>query len=278
MIPTLTVARDLIREALARRWFLALGFAITALLGVIAAGLSMEVVDGALSATRLFGDVVDTDIVAADVALRPVFRASAYVIFYGGLAFGILACADFGPELLSPGRIEHLLSLPIGRAALLLGTYCGVLCVIASAALYGAAGMTAILGLKTGVWTPRLLVTAPLGALTFAAIYGVMLSGAVFVRSAALTTLAGGLLFISGIFAGYRAEVALVFEGGLGRAVFEVWSAFIPPVSAIADGAAAISASSPVDLPELSRRVAGTVVFGAAALAVGLWRFERKDF
>ena len=86
MTPVLAIAMDLWREAASRRWFLVLGFGLTAFLLAMASSLEIEVVDGALAATRLFGDAVfGTDIRAADVALRPVFLAAAYVIFYGGL-------------------------------------------------------------------------------------------------------------------------------------------------------------------------------------------------
>ena len=96
-----------------RRWFLALGLAITVILFIMGAALRLDVVDGALAATRLFGRELHTNIRSVDVALRPVFQAASYIVFYGGLLFGILSCADFAPSLLSPGRIEHLLSLPV---------------------------------------------------------------------------------------------------------------------------------------------------------------------
>src|SRR5207244_9209533 len=125
-----------------RRWFLALGVVITLVVVVLGLALRMEVVDGALAATRLFGRVVGHDIRSAEGAMRPVFQALAYVIFYGGLGFGVRACADFGADLLSPGRIEHLLALPIRRVELLAGTYLGVVTLSVVGALYGAGAFT----------------------------------------------------------------------------------------------------------------------------------------
>ena len=55
MRTSLAVAADLIREAMKRKWFLGLAIAITALLVTLGLSLRMEVVDGALAATRLFG-------------------------------------------------------------------------------------------------------------------------------------------------------------------------------------------------------------------------------
>src|SRR6185295_66063 len=137
----LAVAADLIREATKRKWFLGLAIAITAVLVTLSLSLRMDVVDGALAATRLFGKLTRGPIQSVDVALRPVFMAVAAVVFYGGSVFGIIACADFAPTLLSPGRIEHLLALPVRRWQLLAGTFLGVLALSLAAALYGSGGL-----------------------------------------------------------------------------------------------------------------------------------------
>lgn len=276
---TLAIARDLIREAVSRRWFIVLAGVITLFLGSITLGLNMEVVDGALAATRFFGEHVQADVQAADVALRPVFQATSYVIFYGGIAFGIVACSDFGPSLLAPGRIEHLLSLPIRRPSLLAGTMLGVWLVIACASMYGALGVMVILGLKTGVWTPELLMTGLLASVTFVAIYGVMLMAAVFVRSAAISASIGLAVFTAGIISGYRDSMQPLFsEEGVWRWVFRATTTFMPPISSIADAAASYAGSNPVDGSALSRQLAGTAIYGIAALAIAIWKLEQVDF
>lgn len=274
----LVVAMDLLREAAARKWFLALGAATTLALVLVGAALRLEVVDGALAATRFFGSSMDGDIRAVDVALRPVFEAAAYLVFYGGAAFGVLACAGFGPSLLAPGRIEHLLSLPIRRHELLGGTLLGVIALSLIGALYGTGGLTIILGVKTGYWSPRLVVAGLLASLSFASIYAVMLSSALFVRSAPLAGALGGILFAAGIAAGHRGELAALFEPGVGRWLFEVVTAPLPRLSTIAEAAGDLAASRQIDLLALVRLLAGQVVFGLAAFALGAWRFERKDF
>src|SRR5439155_19854827 len=110
--------------------------------------------------TRLFGKDVPSPIMSVDVFLRPIYEGTAYLIFYGGTVFGILACSDFAPSLLSPGRIEHLLSLPVRRWELLLGTFLGVMVISLLGALYGATGLVIILGIKSGYWTIRPLAAA----------------------------------------------------------------------------------------------------------------------
>ncbi|MGK3961516.1 hypothetical protein WMF38_51470 [Sorangium sp. So ce118] len=278
MKTVLAIALDLLREAASRRWFLALGAGITLLLGVVGLTLRMDVVDGALAATRLFGQVVRTDITSVDVALRPIFRAAAYVIFYGGLAFGVVACADFAPSLLAPGRIEHLLALPVQRWELLAGTFLGVLGLAMAGALYGAGGLTLLLAVKTGVWTLRPVLAALLASVTFAALYGSMLAAAVFARSAALSAATGGALFIAGIVAGYRDHLATFFEPGAPRALFRAVTALLPRVSTLANTSADLAASAPVEALDLGSQLAGIAVFGLAAVAFGIWGFEQKDF
>ncbi len=275
---TLIVARDLLREASSRRWFLALGLGITLVLVVIGLSLRMDVVDGALAATRLFGKPLHTNIRAADLALRPVFQASAYMIFYGGLAFGIVSCADVGPSLLAPGRIEHLLSLPVRRWELFAGTFLGVLALALIGALYGAGGLVLIFGVKTGVFTLRPIVAALLASVTFSALYGAMLTAAIAARSASLSAGVGTLLFGLGIVAGYRDKLSDFFDSGVSRGIFRGLTLFLPRVSTIANAAASIAGSEPIDMSALFTQLLGIAIFGLAALSLGIHLFERKDF
>lgn len=278
MRTTLTVAGDLLREAASRKWFLGLALAITAILLTIGFSLKLEVVDGALAASRLFGKTLRNDIQSVDVVLRPLLKAAAYLIFYVGMAFGIIATADFAPGLLSPGRIEHLLAQPVRRWELLLGTFLGVMVLAFMASLYGAIGFTLILGFKAGLWAWGMIIAAGLAAISFCAVYAAMLATALFVRSAAVSAAVGFLLFISGIFAGYRHDVMKAFEAGFGRTAFQAYTAILPRVSSLADAGADIAASLPVELRSLSSMLIGVVVFGFGLLSLGVYRFEQKDF
>jgi Cu-processing system permease protein len=277
-VKAFAIAADVLREASSRRWLLALGVAVTIALILIAFSLRLDVVDGALAATRLFGSDLHLNIRAAEVAMRAVFSAAAYVIYYGGLPFGILICADFAPRLLAPGRVEHLLALPIRRWELLAGTLLGVLTLSTGAALYGAGGLAIILGIKTGVWTLGPLLAAVLAGVSFSAVYAAMLTTAVFVRSAALSDFVGFLLFGFGVMASYRDQIVRFFRPGLTTSLVRGGLSIMPPIAALGDAAARIAGSAEVQLPRLMALIAGVLVFGAAVFAVGALRFDRKDY
>ena len=272
------VALDLLREAASRRWFLALGSALTVLLVGVAFALRLDVVDGVIAATRLFGTALDTDIRPTDVAMAALYRGVAYVVFYCGLAFGIIACADFAPSLLAPGRIEHLLSLPVRRWQLLLGTFIGVVVLAFGGSLYGAGGLAVVLGIKTGVWTAGPILAALIASASFVCLYGAMLTAAVFVRSAALSAALGFVLLVAGIVAGSRRTLALLFEEGWGRSLFETLTIPLPRLSLLAHLGADLASSRPVDSGVLGRHLVALLLFALACVAVGVWRFEGKDY
>jgi Cu-processing system permease protein len=277
-VRTFAVARDLLREALARKWVLGLLAGITAVLVLIGLGLELEVVDGALAASRLFGRAMNPDIRAADVALRPLFEAVSYVVFYGGTAFGILACADFAPTLLAPGRIEHLLSLPVRRAELVLGTFLGVEALMLVGALYGGGGLALIVWAKTGVLGAVPLLAAALAAAGFAAIYSVMTLSAFLARSAALSAALGAAAYLGTIVAGHRAAIAPMFEPGVRREAFLLLTAPLPRLPELARAAAGLANGLAPDPGRLGVQLGGTALFALAVLALAIAVFERKDF
>jgi Cu-processing system permease protein len=203
---------------------------------------------------------------------------ASQIVFWGGLAFGVLSCADFAPALLSPGRIEHLLSLPVRRWELLVGTFLGVLALAAGGAVYASAGLVLVLGGKTGVWTGWPVVSAVLAAVAFGGVYAGMLAVTVWVRSAALSAAAGASLVVLGLLATHRRSLLDLMGQGLGRTVFAGLTAVVPPLGRMADAAGALASSAPLAPGGLVRLVLGTLAFAAALLAVAVWRFERRDF
>lgn len=272
------VAFDLLLEASRRKWFLALFGAITLVLLVLGFSLQLDVVDGAIAGSKLFGAFLSKDIVSANRVLSALYTATAFVSFYGGAFFLAIACSDFAPELLSPGRIEHLLSLPVARWQLLFGTFVGVVTLAAAGTLYGACGLTVLLGVKTGVWNWNLVLGSAVGWVGFCALYAVMLTVNFFVRSAALSGALAVVTLILGVVASFRESIAVAMNPGVGRTIFSWAMLPIPRLGTLASVSADIAASTPVDAQIVGRLLGGCLIFSVALLSVAAWRFERKDF
>lgn len=274
----LRVAFDLLLEAARRKWFLALFGAITLILLVLGFSLQLEVVDGAIAGSKFFGALLFDDIVSTNQVMSGVFQVTAFLSFYGGAFFLAIACSDFAPELLAPGRIEHLLSLPVARWQLLFGTYLGVIALAALGVLYGAGGLTVLLGVKTGVWNLQLMLGSGVGWVGFCALYAVMLTSNFFVRSAALSGALGVVTLILGVVASYRESIAIAINEGFGRELFSWAMLPIPRLGTLATVASRMAASEPVEAELVSRLLVGCFIFSAALLSVAAYRFERKDF
>jgi Cu-processing system permease protein len=251
---------------------------VTVLLLVAAFALKLEVVDGALAASRFFGGRVTDEIRPAEVALRPLFEGVSYAVFYAGTLFGILACADFAPTLLAPGRIEHLLALPVRRWEIVAGTFLGVLVLVLGGALYGGGGLALVVWAKTGVFGAAPVVSAMLAAAAFAAVYAVMLLSALLARSAALSAAAGAATWILGIVAGNRRTLAPLFREGPGRDLFLAATAPLPRISELARAGARVAEGLPLEGRLLAAQLGATALFALALLALAAGLFERKDF
>lgn len=272
------VAFDLLLEAARRRWFLALFGAITLVLLVLGLSLQLEVIDGAIAGSQLFGSMLSHDIVSANQVMTGLYRATAYASFYGGSFFLAIACSDFATDLLAPGRIEHLLSLPISRWQLLFGTYVGVITLAALAVLYGAGGLSILLGVKTGIWNARLLMGSGVGWVGFCSIYAVMLTVNFFVRSAAMSGAFGVLTLILGVVASFRESIAVAMNEGFGKLLFSWAMLPLPRLGTLATVSAKLAASEPIEVELLTRLLAGCLIFSTAILSIAAWRFQEKDF
>jgi Cu-processing system permease protein len=278
MNQVIRVAIDLLLEAARRKWFLALFGGITAVLVLLGACLELDVVDGTIAGSKLFGAVFSQDIVSTKRALGGVYVATAYLGFYGGALFLSLSCSDFATELLAPGRIEHLLSLPIARWQLLFGTFLGVISLALLGALYGAGGITLLLGSKTGEWNFTLLWGAGVGWVGFVAMYAVMLTSAFFVRSAALSGALGVTTLVAGIFASFRESISVAMKPGVGRVLFSWLMLPFPRLGTLATVSARLAADEPFDGSVVAGLLAGCFIFSAALLSIAAFRFERRDF
>ncbi len=276
MRSTLCVAGDLLREALHRRFLLALLLAITLVAGVLGWTLQLEVIDGVLAGTRLFGSALSHDLTATDLAMRPVYSAAALFLYVLGSLFGVLVCSDFAPELFAVGRIEQLLALPLRRSQLVVGTYLGVMALALACALYAGLLFTLLFGWKSGVWSWCILAGGLAGCLAFSALYAAMLLCAVFVRSAALSAVVGVVLLVVGLGVA-RPDFAAVFEVGTVRNLFIAAVSFVPRFWLLGRLGPVAGGFEPLST-EIVRAAAATLIFAGSCVMLAIWRVERRDY
>lgn len=272
------VALDLLVEAFRRKWFLGLFGAITLVLLGLGLSLELDVVDGAIAGSKLFGAVLSDDILMGQSVLQRLTAAVAVTSFYLGALFLTVSCSDFAVELLSPGRIEHLLSLPIARWQLLFGTWLGVVSLAGLGTAYGAVGLTLVLGVKSGLWMWGLVQASALGWVGFCSIYAAMLATTFFVRSAAASSAAGIGTLVLGVVSSTREQIAHVLTPGPQRWLFRAVVMPIPRLADLSVLSSHVAMGLPVAPGTLVQSVAACAVFSAALLAIATWRFERRDF
>lgn len=276
---SLYVALDVLSEAIARRYMIALFAVISAFLVLLLFALNLEVVDGALAATRLFGKQVEgAPMIAVDVALAGVFQALAWVVFYGGLIFGIVVTADIAPRMLAPGRVELLLSLPVRRVELVVGTYLGVLAICVLATAFATGGVAAVLFFKAEFFTVAPLAGALGAVLGFMAVYAVMLLAATLVRSAALAAGTGLLFFLGALLTSDRERFLSFFEEGVIRSVLSVVITVLPKLADLAEAGGQAAQGLPILPGTLWAVVGGTIVFAAACIALASFVVSGKDY
>lgn len=258
---------DVWREARARYWFTLLFVVVSLILVGLTFFLRLEVVDGALTATQWFGQADKDEIRPVDVALRPVFHAFSQLLFYGGPVFGIIACSEFAPSLLAPGRIELLLSFPISRASLLIGTFVAIATIAFGMSAYATVGVTTVFFVKTGVFSTDFIAAGVLAVVCFLPIYAAMLLSAVLVRSAALSAGVGFFVFAMGLTASYRPAVVEAFSAPVVRLFVDVaLRLFVPTVKL---------ARSASDAPA---EIGGALLLGGALISLAIFVIEGKDF
>ncbi len=274
------VALDVVREALARRTVLG----ILAALGLgqigLALALDLDVVEGAIVSSELLGDAIGLAKRGGGARdqLRPVCEFMAHAVFHLGMIFGVVATSDIASRALSPGRVELLLSLPVRRIELVLGTYLGVGLVALGGTLFAVGGFSAVLLWKVGVATPAPLLGAIAAAYGFAAVYAAMLLVTTLARSPALAAGIGMLLYIAASATSRREAVLSWFERGWPRDLAAVVLAPLPRLLGVSRLGADLAGGNEVPWQEAAIALGTTGLFAAAALAAAAWVVQGRDW
>ena len=200
---------DTFQEARARWLFWGLFALSTLLVLIFLFVLKIDLAQGAIS------------IMGIDRTSRQIYNVQKFVnvsyswvsttLYIWGTFVAVFASSGLIPSVLEPGRISLLLSKPVGRTTLLLGRYIGNIFVVLLNHLYLIGSIWIIIGLKTGIWDKRFLLSIPVSIFVFAVLLCVVVLVGVLSESAALSTMvAVALMLISAILAQHSIVVKLL--------------------------------------------------------------------
>jgi ABC-type transport system involved in multi-copper enzyme maturation permease subunit len=207
--------------------------------------------------------------------VRQAQSVIAMILYFAGMALAVFASAGMISAVFEPGRIELLLSKPVSRTHLLLGRYAGNLLVVTANILYLVLGSWLIFGAKTGVWGAGFVLSSLFTIFIFAVLLALIaLIGVLWESAAVAIMITWAILIITPILA-QRSTIERLLSSEWSRDVVRVLYYALPKTSDISVIVRDLILGQPVQswMPVWS-----TAVFGAIALALALWRFERRSF
>jgi ABC-type transport system involved in multi-copper enzyme maturation permease subunit len=119
-----------------------------------------------------------------------------------GFLIAVIVTGSFVPDMLQKGRIDVVLSRPIGRGSLLLSKYLGGLIFVFLNAAYLVGGVWLGLAVRSGNWSPAFLLTIPVLTLIFAVFYAFSVWVSVLTRGTLASILCTIALWVSTFSAG----------------------------------------------------------------------------
>ena len=273
MTATIALIKDTFREAFARRIFWGFFGCCTLLLLFLMFILRIDVVAGALATISIFGNTLPTTNVQNLV--QQTQSVIAMILYFAGMALSVFASAGLVAAMFEPGRIELLLSKPLSRAHLLLGRYLGNVLVVTANIVYLVFGSWLIFGLKTGVWGTGFLLSSFFTILNFSVLLTVIvLVGVLWDSSAVAIMVTFAIMIITPILA-QISTIERLLNSESSREVLRVLYYTLPKTSDLSVMIRHMILNQPI---ESWMPVWSTALFGAAVLAIGVWRFNRRTF
>jgi ABC-type transport system involved in multi-copper enzyme maturation permease subunit len=180
--------------------------------------------------TLFFGLVPLTGI-RAPLGVQIHFIESLLLLGVGAwvaILISIVITAFFIPNMLRRGSVDLLLVKPIHRATLLVYKYVGGLSFMFLNTLFVVGGVWIIIGLRTGIWLPNLLLLIPLLTFFFAILYSVSVLIGVLTRStivAILATVGVWFLFwaVGRAYVFFKVVPVMADAGIMDRSIGEGW-------------------------------------------------------
>lgn len=264
-------------------------FVVTTIAWVLLSfAMDLDVVEGSISALRIFGientptDVYrspDTgEIVRRSLGLDEfVLGVNQFVFglsYFFGTLLGLFATMPLIGGFLEEGRIDLYLSKPVSRTRLLAGHVIGVWLTVLALVTYLILAVWLILSVKTGVWQPVFLVTIPIITVMFGVMYSVVMTLSIIVRSSGLSlVVAYALIFFSILFAAHDQLLPVLSPtaSSIYRTLYFVLPNFVEVIQLVSQ---LVSDESVTDLVPLF----SSLLFGGIVYVIGFVWFSKRDF
>ncbi|MDQ2948974.1 MAG: ABC transporter permease, partial [Acidobacteriota bacterium] len=270
----IALIRDTFREALARKIFWGLFGLSTLTIIFFLFLLNIDIVQGAMATVTLFGTTVNR-VGDVDRWVRSTYAVVAAFLYWLGLFLAVFASAGLVPSILEPGRIELLLSKPISRTHLLIGRYIGNVLVISSIVIYLVLSVWIILGIKTGIWPNRFLLSIATTIFVFAVLLTVVVLIGVLFDSAALATMVPVALMIMSPILAQTSTIFKLLSSEWSRNVWRTCYYALPKIYDVGKMTLDTIRRNPFEgyMP-----IWTSALFGAIVFSVALIVFARRDF
>ena len=273
-----------LRELTAKKVTLGLFLVATLVWVMLGFAMNLDIVDGSLAGMKIFGQDADvrTNTGGEGVPQLPLLqefvlgieKVVAGASYWMGILLTLFATAPLIGSLLERGRVDLVLSKPIGRMGLLGSHVLGVLVVVFSLAVYLMGAVWLIMSIKTGIWNFHFLTSIGMVMIMFTIMYSVVLLIGVSTRSTALSLIVTyGLIFCSLIFLG-KDTIATQINMPW-RQVFLGFYHVLPNFAEVTQSVVQLAGGEPVGswYALISSAIFGVVVYALAAI-----RFARRDF
>ena len=201
-----------VREALAKKTFMAFFISSTLFLILLIFALRIDLVQSGDAMFNVMGQEIDGgEKFDLENFVRGLFLFSSMSLVTAGFFISVFTTAGFIPSMLEKGTIDLLLSKPLNRAQILAGRTLGALSVVLFNISYLILGIWIIIGLKTSIWFGSFLLVIPILSLIFIIMYSWMLLWGLLLRNTALTIMLTYILVgISGALMGRNQIYALL--------------------------------------------------------------------
>lgn len=271
-----------LRELTAKKVTLGLFLVSTLVWVMLGFAMNLDIVDGSLAGMRIFGQNADIQTNSSEGAGLPMLtefvigieKAVAGASYWMGILLSLFATAPLIGSLLERGRVDLVLSKPIGRMALLTSHLLGILTVVFALAVYLMGMVWLIMSIKTGIWNFHFLTCIAMVLIMFTIMYSVVLFIGVSTKSTALSLIVTyGLIFCSLIFLGKDTIAPQINMPW--RQIFLGFYHVLPNFAEVTQPVVQLAGGEPVQswYALISSAVFGVVMYTLAAL-----RFARRDF